>query len=197
MSTSSLCDSVSLESFALFISSKTFPFQDHDRSGCVQVPVTSIWSWWKQGDYVLVALAEPQNVSKLKPRWNGPYEITEVISDWALVIKHLVGKAEKTLYACRPQFYREKDLNVTMPLEEHIQIEEWKITVESFKDFRAEGKEYQVLLRWLWYRRTSAEANGYLVPRCSQGFTTPSWYQCLWTEKMCVTSVSPHTQVVL
>jgi hypothetical protein len=35
-------DSVTLESFAISVSSKLCPFQDHDRSGCVQPPVNTI-----------------------------------------------------------------------------------------------------------------------------------------------------------
>jgi hypothetical protein len=35
-----------------------------------------------KGDYVLVSVTQPQNLSKLQPRWNGPYQITEVVSDW-------------------------------------------------------------------------------------------------------------------
>ena len=102
-----------------------------------------------KGDYVLVAVAEPQNISKLQPRWNGSDQITEVVSYWVLVVKLLVSKAEKTVHASRLQFYSDKDLNVTIRLQEQIQHDEWKCTVESFKDFREEGKEYQVLTQWL------------------------------------------------
>jgi hypothetical protein len=66
-----------------------------------------------KGDYVLVAVAEPQNLSKLQPRWNGPYQITDVVSDWVWVVKHLVSKVEKTVHAFRLQFYSDKDFNVT------------------------------------------------------------------------------------
>ena len=58
-----------------------------------------------KGDYILVAVAEPRNLSKLEPRWNGPYRITEVVSDWVFVTKHLVSKAEETVHASCIQFY--------------------------------------------------------------------------------------------
>jgi len=44
-----------------------------------------------QGDYVVIAVGQTQNLSKLQSRWNGPYQITEVA-------KHLVGKTEKTVH---------------------------------------------------------------------------------------------------
>ena len=43
----------------------------------------------------------------------------------------------------------DKDLNITIPVQEEIQPEEWKFTVETFKDFWKEGKEHQVLTQWL------------------------------------------------
>jgi hypothetical protein len=52
-----------------------------------------------KGDYVVVAVAEPQNLSTLQPRWNGPYQITEVVSDWVFVVKHLVSKAESACFS--------------------------------------------------------------------------------------------------
>jgi len=78
-------------------------------------------------DYVLVGVAEPQNLSKLQPRWNGPYQNTD--SDWGFLVKHLVSKDEKTVHASRLQFYSDKDLNVTIRLQEQIQHDEWKFTV--------------------------------------------------------------------
>jgi len=45
--------------------------------------------------YVLVAVSEPQNLSKLQIRWNGHYQCTEVVSDWVVVVKHWVGKVKK------------------------------------------------------------------------------------------------------
>jgi hypothetical protein len=61
------------------------------------------------------------------------------------VVKHFVTKSEKTVHASRLQFHSDKDLNVTIRLQGHIQHEEWKLSVECFKEFRKEGKEYQVL----------------------------------------------------
>jgi hypothetical protein len=46
-------------------------------------------------------------------------------------------------------FFSDKYLNVAIRLQEQTRHNEWKFTVESFKDFREEGKEYQVLIRWL------------------------------------------------
>jgi hypothetical protein len=34
---------------------------------------------FEQRDYVWVAVAEPQNLSKLQTRWSGPYQITELV----------------------------------------------------------------------------------------------------------------------
>jgi hypothetical protein len=92
-------------------------------------------------DYVLVAVAEPRTLTQLQPGWNGPYQVTEVVSDWVFVLKHLVSKTYKTVHSCRLQFYSDKDLNETLGLQEETQQSEWKFTVESFKDFRKEGKE--------------------------------------------------------
>jgi hypothetical protein len=61
-----------------------------------------------------VAVAEPQNLSKLQPRWSGPYQVTEVVSDWVFVLKDLVSNAEKAVRASLIQLYSDKDLNVTI-----------------------------------------------------------------------------------
>ena len=63
-------------------------------------------------DYVAVAIAAPQNLSKLQTRWNGPYQITEAVLDWVFLVKHLVSKAEKTVHGSRLQFHSEKYLDV-------------------------------------------------------------------------------------
>ena len=73
-----------------------------------------------KGDYILVAVAEPQNLSKLHPRWSSPYQITEVVSGSVFVIKLLVSKTEKTLHPSRLQFHSDKDLNVTIQLQQQI-----------------------------------------------------------------------------
>jgi hypothetical protein len=80
---------------------------------------------FNKGDYFLLTVAEPENLSKLQPKWNGPYQITEVVSDWTFVVKHLVSKAEKTVHDSRLQFYFHKDLNVTIRLQEQVQHVEW------------------------------------------------------------------------
>ena len=91
-----------------------------------------------------------RNLSKLQPRWNGPYQITEVVSDWVFFVKRWVSKGEKTVHvSLRLQFHSDKDLNVTIRLQERIQREELKFTVDSFKDVPKEEKEYQVLIQWL------------------------------------------------
>ena len=54
---------------------------------------------------ILLPVAESQNLSELQLRWNGLYQITDVVSDWEFVVKHLVTKAEKTLHGSRLQFY--------------------------------------------------------------------------------------------
>jgi hypothetical protein len=46
-------------------------------------------------------------------------------------------------------FYSDNNLNVTIRFQEQIQQEEWKFTVEPFKDFRKQGKQCQVLNQWL------------------------------------------------
>jgi len=46
-----------------------------------------------KGDYVLVAVAEPQKLSKLQPRWNGTYQITEFVSNWVFLLKLSVSKS--------------------------------------------------------------------------------------------------------
>ena len=65
-----------------------------------------------------------------------------------VVVKHLVSKAEKTVHASRLQSNSDKDLNVTIRLQEQIQHDEWMFIVESFKDFREQRKEYQFLTQW-------------------------------------------------
>jgi len=152
-----------------------------------------------------VAVAEPQNLSKLQPRWSGPYQVTEVVSDWVFVLKDLVSNAEKAVRASLIQLYSDKDLNVTIWLQEQIQYDEWKFTVESFKEFRKEGGKYQVLTR-----RSSVRSNGYHVPRRSQASTslpallTPSSrtqtkesVSMGVTATECITSISLQSQVVL
>jgi hypothetical protein len=52
------------------------------------------------------------------------------------VVKHFVTKAEETVHASRLQFHSEKDLNVTIRFQEQIQHDEWKLSVECFKEFR-------------------------------------------------------------
>jgi hypothetical protein len=114
------------------------------------------------------------------------------------------------VHASRLQFYSDKDLNVTIRLQEQIQHDEWNFTVESFKDFRKEGKQYQVLTQWLGIDEPVREPMDiYHVPRCSQAFTSlpglsrPAYRSQMKvsvsmgvTAAMCVTSISPHSQVV-
>ena len=83
------------------------------------------------------------------PTWNGLYQILEVVSDQVFVVKHLVSKCEKKAHASRLQFHFHKEFNEIIRLQEQISHEKWKFTVNAFKDFRKEGKEYQVLTRWL------------------------------------------------
>ena len=42
-----------------------------------------------------------------------------------------------------------KTSNATIRIQEQIQPDERKLTVESLKDFRKEGEEHQVLTQWL------------------------------------------------
>ena len=42
-----------------------------------------------------------------------------------------------------------KTPNATIRIQEQIQHDERKLTVESLKDFRKEGEEHQVLTQWL------------------------------------------------
>ena len=110
-------------------------------------------------DYVLVAVAEPQNLSKPQPRWSGFYQITEVVSDWSFVVKYLVSKAEKTVHASRLQVYSDKDLNVTIRLQEQIGTTSGRERIPSLYSMASN-------------RQTSVATNGYHVPRCSQASTS-------------------------
>ena len=94
-----------------------------------------------KGDYVLVGASDPENLSKLQPRWTGLYQIVQVISDWVFVVRHLITKAEKNVHSCRLSYHADKHLNVTIRMQEQIQHDEAKFEVESLIDLRQEGKE--------------------------------------------------------
>ena len=105
--------------------------------------------------YVFVAIAESQKLSKLQPKWTGLYQISEAVSDWLLVVKHLASEAEKKVHASRLQFHSDKDLNVIIRLQKQIQYDEWKFAVEFSKIVERRDR-IPSPDSMAWYRRTSA-----------------------------------------
>jgi len=81
------------------------------------------------------------------------------------------------VHASRLQFYADRELNVAIGLQERIQHDVWKFDVETFKDFRKQGKENQVLTQWITQTKVTVS-------------------MCIFTS-ICVTSISPHSQVIL
>lgn len=104
---------------------------------------------FQEGDYVLVGRVLT-NDNKLALRWKGPQRIVRVIHDHTYEVQNLCPPYETSIrHASRLQLYRDKQLEVTSDLLDHIRHGEGGHLVQKLVELRrnptTKGWEIQVL----------------------------------------------------
>jgi hypothetical protein len=102
------------------------------------------------GEYVLVAQTDSQFRSTPKPlrRWQGPYRVTDLLSDWVLEVEDLIHRKRMIVHISRVRFYCDKHLHVTSDIVEQYAYDCQKYEVERLLDLRKDQGRLELLVSW-------------------------------------------------
>jgi hypothetical protein len=102
------------------------------------------------GEYVLVAMSDDQYLSTPKPlrRWQGPYRIVDLLSDWVVEVEDLIHKKKTQVHISRIRFYCDKHLAVTTDVVEQYAWDCQKWEVEKLLDLRKSNRRLELLVAW-------------------------------------------------
>ena len=77
-----------------------------------------------EGDFVLVAVPEPHKRHKLTARWQGPFRITDTISDYIYEVEHLLSRKRQQVHWSRLKFYCDDEIEQVVRLREFVRRED-------------------------------------------------------------------------
>lgn len=104
---------------------------------------------FSEGDYVLKGLLRRQRGRKPSLRWNGPYRVVEVKSDYIFVIEDLLSGEKEEAHGRRLKFFRNKDFEVTEELKDYLSYQNGELLViERFEDIRRNKGKAELLIKW-------------------------------------------------
>jgi hypothetical protein len=103
-----------------------------------------------EGDYVLVASTEKSAGNNLKVQWRGPRRITSIPSEWTYIVEDLLQGKRREVHVSRIKPYKDRDLNVTKELKEHVGHVEGTLEVERFDGVRkaSAGQGWEIRVWW-------------------------------------------------
>eukprot|EP00924_Labyrinthula_sp_SR-Ha-C_P007793 snap_masked-scaffold_28-processed-gene-3.30-mRNA-1 protein AED:1.00 eAED:1.00 QI:0/-1/0/0/-1/1/1/0/180 len=89
---------------------------------------------------------------KVKLRWQGPFQITEIISPNVYKVTSLIGK-EFTVHASRMWWYEGSLFEPPTELVEHFKRDYGALVVERILDLKVNMNGYFALIRWLGFTK--------------------------------------------
>ena len=105
------------------------------------------------GDLVLVAIPENKHLSKLQCRWQGPYQVVNMILPRLALVKHLVTGKERQSHVAYMKFYEDKSLGISQEILDDLLMEasrdqDYIIERIVTHSYDHESKSYRVLIKW-------------------------------------------------
>ena len=104
------------------------------------------------GEYVLVAMTDTaqKSTAKLKRRWQGPYRVYSLESDWVVVVEDLISKKKEAVHITRLRFYCDKYLHVSTELVRQYAFDCEKWVVDKLKRIRwpEQNNDIEILVSW-------------------------------------------------
>ena len=104
-------------------------------------------------DFVLVAQARLNTLSKLTALWRGPYRIVRAISAYVYEVEHLVTHEFRTVHITRLRFYADSSLDIPIPLLDELLTEDtltFEYHIESIlaHTYDFDSGEYRLRIKW-------------------------------------------------
>jgi hypothetical protein len=105
------------------------------------------------GDFVLVARARLNNLSKLTAVWCGPYRVLRAISTHVYEVEHLVTGVVTTTHVTRLRFYADSSLDVPVELLDELMSEtslNYEYNIETILDhaYDTDDNCYKFRIHW-------------------------------------------------
>ena len=105
------------------------------------------------GDFVLVAQARLNGLSKLTALWRGPYRVTRALSDYVYEVEHLVTLEVSEVHITRLRFYADSSMDVPVPLLDEVMHEntltfEYHIEDILSHTFDTADDAYKLQIKW-------------------------------------------------
>jgi hypothetical protein len=108
------------------------------------------------GDYVLISKTVSKD--KLNPKWIGPYQIIDTISEHVFQVKNLLDNSVLEAHSSRIIFYSDSKLNVDANIKNYLinqQAEVYEVENILADRYTNEGKE--LLVAWKGFEEPSWE----------------------------------------
>jgi hypothetical protein len=106
------------------------------------------------GDFVMVAVPDRPSTHKLAARWRGPYRVTRTINDHVYEVQHLVTENVTEAHVRRMKFYCDAELDMTVPLADHVVAEEgrpYEVEDVCAWRFNKDSMIHEVEIKWLGF----------------------------------------------
>jgi hypothetical protein len=102
------------------------------------------------GEYVLVSMTDEQYRSAPKPlrRWQGPFRVTKLVSEWVLEVEDLIHRKTSEVHISRVRFYCDRYLDVTADMVEQYANDCQRYEVEKLLDLRRHQGRLELLVSW-------------------------------------------------
>ena len=84
-------------------------------------------------------------------RWNGPYEVTEVPTDYTRKVRLLGATKEYLVHIQRIKRFASHDVGKLQKLQEAAQHDAQEFEIESVQGWRLQDGDIQIKIRWLGF----------------------------------------------